>query len=158
MLVRQEHQNVCNATWNFLIGTICKSCSGSQAHFKRTFRFFINLAFFENDGDSITSATRAADCALAMQAQARKLNELYRSQNRSPFAIRVGLATGYAKVGNIGPAEKIDYNPAENSCSSSDNHHGSCSIFQPSGSLSEQDEVQQQFQDQDQEQQQQAPG
>ena len=67
------------------------------------------LAFFENDVDSITSATRAADCALAMQAQARKLNELYRSQNRSPFAMRVGLATGYAKVGNIGPAEKIDY-------------------------------------------------
>ncbi len=67
------------------------------------------LAFFENDGNSITSATRATDCALAMQARARKLNELYRSQNRSPFAIRVGLATGYAKVGNIGPAEKIDY-------------------------------------------------
>ena len=67
------------------------------------------LAFFENDGDQITSATRAVDCALTMQTQARKLNELYRSQNRSPFAIRVGLATGYAKVGNIGPAEKIDY-------------------------------------------------
>jgi len=67
------------------------------------------LAFFENDGDQITSATRAVDCALTMQAQARKLNELYRSQNRSSFSIRVGLATGYAKVGNIGPAEKIDY-------------------------------------------------
>ena len=67
------------------------------------------LAFFENDGDQITSATRAVDCALAMQVRARELNELYRSQNRSSFSIRVGLATGYAKVGNIGPAEKIDY-------------------------------------------------
>ena len=67
------------------------------------------LAFFENDGDQITSATRAVDCALTMQARARELNELYRSQNRSSFSIRVGLATGYAKVGNIGPAEKIDY-------------------------------------------------
>ena len=26
-----------------------------------------------------------------------------------PFAIRVGIATGYAKVGNIGPRNKIDY-------------------------------------------------
>ena len=67
------------------------------------------LAFFENDGDQITSATRAVDCALTMQARAHELNELYRSQNRSSFAIRVGLATGYAKVGNIGPTEKIDY-------------------------------------------------
>ncbi len=67
------------------------------------------LAFFENDGDQITSATRAVDCALTMQARAHELNELYRSQNRSSFAIRVGLTTGYAKVGNIGPAEKIDY-------------------------------------------------
>lgn len=67
------------------------------------------LAFFENDGDQITSAVRAVDCALTMQARARELNELYRSQNRSSFSIRVGLTTGYAKVGNIGPAEKIDY-------------------------------------------------
>ena len=67
------------------------------------------LTFFENDGDNITSAARAVDCALQMQAQAQELDQFYRSQNRSPFAIRVGLATGYAKVGNIGPAEKIDY-------------------------------------------------
>jgi len=67
------------------------------------------LTFFENDGDNITSAARAVDCALQMQTRARELDQFYRSQNRSPFAIRVGLATGYAKVGNIGPAEKIDY-------------------------------------------------
>lgn len=67
------------------------------------------LAFFENDSDHITSAARAADCALKMQLQAREFDERYRSQNRSSFAIRVGLATGYAKVGNIGPVEKIDY-------------------------------------------------
>ncbi|MAF06949.1 MAG: hypothetical protein CL389_03745 [Acidiferrobacteraceae bacterium] len=67
------------------------------------------LAFFENDGDNITSAMRAVDCALQMQARARELDQFYRSQNRFPFVIRVGLTTGYAKVGNIGPAEKIDY-------------------------------------------------
>jgi len=67
------------------------------------------LAFFENDGEDITSARSAVDCALKMQARARELDAFYRAQNRSPFAIRIGLATGYAKVGNIGPAEKIDY-------------------------------------------------
>jgi adenylate cyclase len=67
------------------------------------------LAFFENDGDDITSASRAVTCALQLQARAHELDQHYREQNRFPFAIRVGLATGYAKVGNIGPVEKIDY-------------------------------------------------
>ncbi|MBT7181223.1 MAG: adenylate/guanylate cyclase domain-containing protein, partial [Acidiferrobacteraceae bacterium] len=67
------------------------------------------LAFFENDGDDITSASRAVNCALQMQARAQELDQHYRAQNRFPFAIRIGLATGYAKVGNIGPVEKIDY-------------------------------------------------
>ena len=67
------------------------------------------LAFFENDGDDITSASRAVNCALQLQARAHDLDQHYRAQNRFPFAIRVGLATGYAKVGNIGPVEKIDY-------------------------------------------------
>ncbi len=44
-----------------------------------------------------------------MQEKARSLNEKYNEQNRFPFSIRVALATGYAKVGNIGPKEKIDY-------------------------------------------------
>jgi len=67
------------------------------------------LAFFENDGENLTSAVRATRCALRMQERAIELDRLYRSQNRFPFAIRIGLATGYASVGNIGPAEKIDY-------------------------------------------------
>jgi len=67
------------------------------------------LAFFENDGDDITSASRAVSCALQLQERARETDQHYRAQNRFPFAIRVGLATGYAKVGNIGPVEKIDY-------------------------------------------------
>ena len=32
-----------------------------------------------------------------------------RHQKRFPFSIYVGIATGYAKVGNIGPPEKVDY-------------------------------------------------
>ena len=44
-----------------------------------------------------------------MQEKAVELDQYYQAQNRFPFAIRVGIATGYAKVGNIGPPNKIDY-------------------------------------------------
>ncbi len=67
------------------------------------------LAFFENIADEVTSAPAAVRCALSMQVNAAELDEIYKKQNRFPFAIRVGIATGYAKVGNIGPVEKIDY-------------------------------------------------
>jgi adenylate cyclase len=67
------------------------------------------LVFFENEGGDITSAGRAASCALRLQEEAAAIDRRHREQNLFPFAIRVGMATGYAKVGNIGPAEKIDY-------------------------------------------------
>jgi len=67
------------------------------------------LAFFENEGGDITSAGRAASCALRLQEEAAAIDRRHREQNLFPFAIRVGMATGYAKVGNIGPVEKIDY-------------------------------------------------
>lgn len=67
------------------------------------------LTFFENAGGDITSAGRAASCALRLQEKAAEIDRRHRELNLFPFAIRVGMATGYAKVGNIGPAEKIDY-------------------------------------------------
>ena len=67
------------------------------------------LAFFENSADKVVSASNAVRCAIAMQRKAAELDRFYREQNRFPFAIRVGIATGYAKVGNIGPRNKIDY-------------------------------------------------
>jgi adenylate cyclase len=67
------------------------------------------LAFFENPDETITSAERAIQCAIEMQKSAVELDKHYKSQNRFPFAIRVGVSTGYAKVGNIGPVEKVDY-------------------------------------------------
>jgi adenylate cyclase len=44
-----------------------------------------------------------------MQEKAGELDEKYKVQNRFPFSVYVGIATGYAKVGNIGPPEKVDY-------------------------------------------------
>ena len=67
------------------------------------------LAFFENPPDAIVSAQAGIKSAIEMQEKAQQLDQKYKDQNRFPFAIRVALATGYAKVGNIGPKEKIDY-------------------------------------------------
>jgi len=44
-----------------------------------------------------------------MQEGAKDLDRLYKGMNRPAFEIRIGIATGYAKVGNIGPPEKVDY-------------------------------------------------
>jgi len=65
--------------------------------------FFGAPMFFEDHPRS------AVHCAIAMQKKARELDEIYKAQNRFPFAIRIGISTGYAKVGNIGPVEKFDY-------------------------------------------------
>ncbi len=67
------------------------------------------LAFFENPENEVTSASTAIRCAVAMQKKAEELDTIYKSQNRFPFSIRIGVTTGYAKVGNIGPVEKYDY-------------------------------------------------
>lgn len=67
------------------------------------------LAFFENPEDTIRSAEVAVRTAIEIQRKSIELDRVYREQNRFPFAVRVGIATGYAKVGNIGPVEKIDY-------------------------------------------------
>jgi adenylate cyclase len=67
------------------------------------------LAFFENEGDSISSPMKATRASIELQKRADKINSIFESQNRFPFKIRVGISTGYAKVGNIGPPEKIDY-------------------------------------------------
>jgi len=67
------------------------------------------LAFFENPPDGVTSAQAAIKSAVAMQEKAGELDKKYQGQNRFPFSVYVGIATGYAKVGNIGPPEKVDY-------------------------------------------------
>ena len=67
------------------------------------------LAFFENPKDGVTSAQASIKTAIEMKAAAVKLDQKYKEQKRFPFSIYVGIATGYAKVGNIGPPEKVDY-------------------------------------------------
>ena len=67
------------------------------------------LAFFENPPDGITSAQASVITAMEMKKKADILDKKYKDQKRFPFAICVGIATGYAKVGNIGPPEKVDY-------------------------------------------------
>ena len=67
------------------------------------------LAFFENPPNGITSAQAAVKTAMEMRIKALELDAKYKDQKRFPFSIYVGIATGYAKVGNIGPPEKVDY-------------------------------------------------
>ena len=67
------------------------------------------MAFFENPEDGVTSAQAAVKSAVEMQQKAVELDKKYKVQKRFPFSIYVGIATGYAKVGNIGPPEKMDY-------------------------------------------------
>ena len=67
------------------------------------------LAFYENPKDGIVSAQLAIKSAIEMKKKAKELDAKYRKENRFPFSIYIGIATGYAKVGNIGPPDKIDY-------------------------------------------------
>lgn len=67
------------------------------------------MAFFENPPDGVTSAQAAIKTAIQMKEKALILDAKYKNQKRFPFSIYVGISTGYAKVGNIGPPEKIDY-------------------------------------------------
>lgn len=67
------------------------------------------MAFFENPEDGVTSAQAAVKSAVEMQKKAVELDKKYQDQKRFPFSIYVGISTGYAKVGNIGPPEKMDY-------------------------------------------------
>ena len=67
------------------------------------------LAFFENPPDAVTSSQAAVKSAVQMMEKAAALDKKYNDQKRFPFSIYVGVATGYAQVGNIGPPEKVDY-------------------------------------------------
>ena len=67
------------------------------------------LAFFENENDNNISALSSLKCAEELQSASNHLNQKLLKENRLSFAVKIGISTGYAKVGNIGPVEKIDY-------------------------------------------------
>jgi len=67
------------------------------------------LAFFENDNDNNMSALSSLKCAKELQSASNHLNQKLLKEIRLSFAVKIGISTGYAKVGNIGPVEKIDY-------------------------------------------------
>jgi len=67
------------------------------------------LAFFENDDNTIQSQVSAVKCAIDFQKTAVELKKYFDKRMDFEFKIRIGIATGYAKVGNIGPEQKIDY-------------------------------------------------
>ena len=50
--------------------------------------------------------------AVEMQRRMVELREKWsRGGMEEPFAIRVGINTGHASVGNFGPPERLDYTP-----------------------------------------------
>jgi len=68
------------------------------------------LAFFENNNDDeIQSPSNAANTALQMLNEAEQLRTKWAQQHRFDLQIRIGVSTGYAAVGNLGPVEKMDY-------------------------------------------------
>jgi adenylate cyclase len=54
-------------------------------------------------------AVNAAECALAMAAALRALNERWRAQGRPITGMRVGIFTGPAVAGTLGSAERSEY-------------------------------------------------
>jgi adenylate cyclase len=70
------------------------------------------LVFFgdpESNGES-EDAIACVFMALAMQARLIELNARWRNAGiEHPFAVRMGINTGYCNVGNFGSAQRMDY-------------------------------------------------
>ncbi|HUA09680.1 MAG TPA: adenylate/guanylate cyclase domain-containing protein [Candidatus Acidoferrales bacterium] len=71
------------------------------------------ILIFFGDPESQGEAEDATACvfmALAMQARLTELNARWRSSGiEHPFAVRMGINTGYCNVGNFGSEQRMDY-------------------------------------------------
>ncbi len=54
-------------------------------------------------------AQNAANCALAMENELRRLNQLWQERALPPVRIRVGIYTGTLVAGSIGSVERMEY-------------------------------------------------
>ena len=70
----------------------------------------LKVSFAEScTGGLLSSAITSIKCSKELQKEAIKINKNLTKQNIVNFQIRIAIATGYAKVGNLGPNEKVDY-------------------------------------------------
>ncbi len=67
------------------------------------------LAFFEDEEKKTPNQQRAVDFAIAFQKKLQKVNERIKKRLKYDLRIRIGVATGSAKVGNIGTPDKMEY-------------------------------------------------
>jgi adenylate cyclase len=54
-------------------------------------------------------ARNAARCALAMEEEMRRLNQLWEQQGLPPARMRIGIHTGQAVAGSLGSADRLKY-------------------------------------------------
>lgn len=67
------------------------------------------MAFWNSPLPQADHAERAVRCALAMQAELATFNERLRADGRAPLAMRIGVHTGEAIVGNLGCPSRFSY-------------------------------------------------
>jgi adenylate cyclase len=67
------------------------------------------MAFWGAPLDQPDQAARACRAALRQQAALKELNRQFAGLNLPPLAMRIGLNTGDAIVGNLGSAKRFDY-------------------------------------------------
>jgi adenylate cyclase len=67
------------------------------------------MAFWGAPLDQADQAARACRAALRQQAALKELNRQFAGLNLPPLAMRIGLNTGDAIVGNLGSAKRFDY-------------------------------------------------
>lgn len=62
-----------------------------------------------SESEIALDAENAVNCALAMQAEITRLNELWASQGKNTISMRVGIYTGPLVAGSLGGAERMEY-------------------------------------------------
>lgn len=62
-----------------------------------------------SESEIARDAENAVNCALAMQAEIIRLNELWASQGKNTISMRVGIYTGPLVAGSLGGAERMEY-------------------------------------------------